>query len=76
MVKVYISGTDDMRMGETSYGDDKGRYVYRKITNADRIRAMSDEELADFLYETETQYIPIDLLVENNWLEWLESEVE
>ena len=46
----------------------------KKQTNADRIRAMSDEELADFLYETETQYIPIDLLVENNWLEWLKQE--
>lgn len=28
-------------------------------TQADRIRAMSNEELAYFLYETETQYIPI-----------------
>ena len=47
-----------------------------KPTNADRIRAMSDEELADFLYETEVQYIPIDLSVENNWLDWLKQEVE
>ena len=45
-------------------------------TNADLIRAMSDEELADFLYETETQYIPINLSVENDWLDWLKQEVE
>ena len=45
-------------------------------TNADRIRTMSDDELADFLYETETQYIPIDLKVENDWLDWLKQEVE
>ena len=49
--------------------------IMRK-TNADRIRSMSDEELADFLYETETQYIPIDLSVENNWLDWLKQEVD
>ena len=44
--------------------------------NIDRIRAMPDEELADFLYEVETQYIPINLSVENDWLDWLKQEVE
>lgn len=75
MVKVYISGTDDMRMGETSYGDDKGRYVYRKITNADRIRAMSDEELAkeineigDVIYTAGRNRFDL--------LSWLQQEVE
>lgn len=45
-------------------------------TNADRIRSMGDEELADLLYETETQYLPIDMHVENDWLDWLKQEVE
>ena len=45
-------------------------------TNADRIRAMSDEELADLLCETETQYASIDLNIENTWLDWLKQEVE
>lgn len=44
-------------------------------TNADRIRSMSDEELAELLYETETQYLPIGLHVENDWLAWLKQEV-
>ena len=44
-------------------------------TNADRIRSMSDEELAELLYETETQYLPIGLHVENGWPEWLKQEV-
>lgn len=35
-------------------------------TNADRIRAMSDEELAAWL----------DELVEHNWLDYLKQEVE
>ena len=34
-------------------------------TNADRIRAMSDEELAAWL----------DELMEHNWLDWLKREV-
>ena len=57
-------------------GSDDFEQEQRKQTNADRIRAMSNEELGYLLYETETQYIPIGLSVENNWLEWLESEVE
>lgn len=45
------------------------------ITNADRIRNMSDEELAEFL-------VKYDISLEdketepNNWLEWLQSEAE
>lgn len=44
-------------------------------TNANRIRNMSDEELAEFL-------VKYDISLEdketepNNWLEWLQSEVE
>ena len=49
--------------------------VIRK-TYADRIRSMSDEELAELLYETETQYLPIGLHVENGWPERLKKEVD
>ena len=38
-------------------------------TNADRIRAMTDEELAKFLYEE------ADYPKEEYWLEWLKQEV-
>lgn len=57
-----------------SYCEENDRY--RKTTNADRIREMSDNELAGFLYETETQYAPCDLGIEDTWLEWLQQEVE
>lgn len=49
--------------------------VEKKDTNADRIRNMSDEELAEF-------FVKYDLSLEdketepNNWLEWLRSKAE
>lgn len=58
------------------------------MTNADRIRAMSDEELAVFLnaveeYGISSQYIdvPCDCCCEKTacdecWKEWLQSEAE
>jgi len=43
----------------------------KPITNADRIRAMSDEELADFLDETDPVYWTRDV-----WLKWLREVSE
>lgn len=40
-------------------------------TNADRIRDMTDEELANLLYRVETCRI-----MTNNWIEWLRSPAE
>lgn len=40
-------------------------------TNADRIRNMSDEELADWIYYHNTKFSS-----EKQWLEWLQSEAE
>ena len=55
-------------------------------TNADRIRAMSDEELADFLWSignnpaTGNYYLNGKLLFScgdgNGWLDWLKQEAE
>ena len=42
-----------------------------KITNADRIRSMTDEELAEFFYLNNSTKRK-----EEHWLEWLQSEVE
>lgn len=39
---------------------------FRPMTNADRIRSMSDEELADFLLH----------ICDWNWRDWLKSPVE
>ena len=82
-VKYRETGKDDYTIGYSSY-DLKivlgyiGTYfeiVASKKTNADRIRRMSDEELAEFL-------VKYDISLENketepnNWLEWLQSEAE
>ena len=53
----------------------------KKQTNADRIRAMSDEELADFLCKVKADYqwAEPDYPREDacgDWEEWLQSEVE
>lgn len=50
---------------------------YKRMTNADRIRAMSDAELAEHFSELikdtyENEYCK-DV---NDWLKWLQSEVE
>ena len=50
-------------------------------TNADRIRAMSDEELAEFLKDVKADYqwTNPDYPSEDDsgaWVEWLQSEVE
>lgn len=45
-------------------------------TNADKIRNMSDEELAEFLGIHDLSLEDNDLPVPNDWLEWLQSEAE
>lgn len=42
------------------------------MTSADRIRGMSDEELADYLTDICDPY----LLEYGSWLEWLKKEAE
>ena len=55
---------------------------YKRMTKADRIRSMSDEELALFLcniHEPDEDTIVIDdkeFFAETEILEWLQSEVE
>ena len=41
------------------------------VTNADRIRGMTDEELAEFLRENDPECEPIEW-----WLSWLQEEVD
>lgn len=42
-----------------------------KMTNADKVRGMSDDELADFMDENDPVYWDRD-----TWLKWLKSPVE
>ena len=46
----------------------------KPITNADRIRAMTDEELAEFLGENDSNFPIGDHKKE--WLDWLKKECE
>lgn len=53
----------------------------KKHTNADRIRSMSDEELAEFLCKVKADYQWVDHEFPSEeecgeWKEWLQSEVE
>ena len=53
----------------------------KPFTNADRIRAMSDEELADLLASTDGEFppncedVPVRKL-EAYWLDWLKQEAK
>ena len=72
------------------YGSDKGSHsvvsdwkgydfmeiVEKKETNADRIRNMSDEELAEFLTVHDLDLKGNDLPMFTDWLKWLQSEAE
>ncbi len=50
---------------------------FKPITNADRIRAMSDEELALFIHNVEAQAADTGRAdTVENWLEWLRQEAE
>lgn len=44
----------------------------KPITNGDRIRAMSDEELADYLRYYSDSYARYDM----DWLDWLKQKGE
>lgn len=50
--------------------------VDMKQTNADRIRNMSDEELAEFLAVHDLALSGNDLPMLTDWFEWLQSETE
>ena len=70
--------------GHDTYIEKCSMYSRKPITNADRIRSMTDEELADFLWSigsnpvTGNYYLNGKLLFfcgnGNGWLDWLRQE--
>ena len=50
---------------------------YKRMTNGDRIRAMTDEELALMIYEVSWRIAqdPDYIDTEQDWLDWLKQEV-
>ena len=56
-------------------------FIQKPITNADRIRSMTDEELAEFLNGTDGDFLPTGEALtvsagKNRWLDWLREEVK
>ena len=49
---------------------------YKAKTNADRIRAMTDEELARFMSKVETNGRVFGLKGIASWLKWLKQEAD
>ena len=49
---------------------------YRGLTNADRIRAMTDEELAHLLHTAEEHLFSGNLWNYEQWNKWLKAPVE
>ena len=67
----YIIGDRlEMQKNEKILKDESRR------TNADRIRNMSDEELAEFLAVHDLGLKGNDLPMLTDWLDWLQSEVK
>ena len=52
-----------------------GAYVPVSMTNGDRIRAMTDEELSVFLADVENKGITLEFIV-SAWKEWLKEPYE
>ena len=48
----------------------------KPVTNADRIRAMTDEELAEWVWGAESAGRAYGPRGKNAWLNWLTSQVE
>ena len=60
----------------TLSGCTSGIPTRKVLANADRIRSMSDEELAEFLAEHDLSLDDNNLPMPNDWLEWLQSPVD
>ena len=53
------------------------KFIPIAITNADRIRSMSDDELAEWLTKiTDDAQLDAETKCDYQWAEWLQSEVE
>ena len=58
-------------LGTAQYGQGVQKRI---ITNADRIRAMTDEELAHLLHSAEEHLFTGNLWNYEKWTEWLKQE--
>jgi hypothetical protein len=72
-------------LGDSTYCNKQKRIVYatgcnygepKRKTNADRIRAMSDEELAEYLFIKTCEDGFPQFTMKNDWLDWLKQEAK
>ena len=70
------------RFEECLVDEDYGLFVKKPMTNADRIRAMTDEELASFFAACDASRFRMRCETEEvraetwRWLDWLKEEVD
>lgn len=77
----YEYGMTDIKKCLLGPEDKKESEAIQRMTNADRIRNMTDEELAWFLCKVKADYQWVDQEYPNEenggeWEEWLQKEVE
>ena len=63
------------------YSSDFSEWKPKTQTNADRIRAMTDEEFAEWLVTVEVRILQVQPFLERpamkaDWLDWLKQEVQ
>lgn len=51
-------------------------FHHKRQTNADRIRKMSDEELAEYLSKVQGDIFRGEMRLTPQWIDWLQQEVE
>ena len=61
------------RFEECLVDEDCGIFVKKSMTNTDRIRTMTDEELAQHLYWWDNSPLHASL---ERWLDWLKEEID
>ena len=88
MTDVTLSGFGDhifagsISADRIAYNDAVGFYDPKsltnqnRLTNADRIRALSDEELAEYLSKVQGDIFRGEMRLTNQWLDWLKSPAE
>lgn len=52
------------------------KWEERPLTNADKIRTMTNEELASFLFNLQLEAVAITMTPYDNFLNWLKQEVQ
>lgn len=76
-------GGDEAKCDFYDYVRERAKILSQKPTNADRLRAMTDEELAEWINDVTTNALSVLALGSNkqtktalHWLDWLRQEAQ